>query len=136
MMIERTGSKGASKGAWIAAVAAAMLIAAVPIAPLPAAVVKAYKRDPMPIFDDAGNRLRTVPRKGLPDPGGKGVPVVRAKEGYIGIMLDGQLAWLRMSMIDYAGDAAKVECDAMAMKFASMEEESVEQSLGLACANK
>lgn len=98
------------------------------------AVVKSYKRDPVPIYDDDGVRVRTVPRKEMPAPGKTGVKVVRSKQGFVGIMLKGELAWLRLSMVDFVGDVQAVECDAMAMQFAKMEEDGVEQSLGLGCA--
>lgn len=97
-------------------------------------VIKAYKRDPLPIFNDAGERVREIGRKQLPPIGSPGARVVRAKAGFVGIMLDGELAWLRLSMVDYVGDVKAIKCDAVALQFAKMEEEGLDQSLGLGCA--
>lgn len=97
-------------------------------------VIKAYKRDPLPIFNDAGERVREVDRRQLPPIGSPGARVVRAKPGFVGIMLDGELAWLRLSMVDYVGDVKAIKCDAVALQFAKMEEEGLDQSLGLGCA--
>ncbi|MGH6781657.1 MAG: hypothetical protein ACREB5_06085 [Sphingomonadaceae bacterium] len=97
-------------------------------------VLKAYKRDPLPIYDDAGEKVRDVMRAALPPIGSEGARVVRAKPGFVGILLDGELAWLRMSMVDYVGDVKAIKCDAIALKFAKLEEEGLDQSLGLGCA--
>ena len=49
------------------------------------------------------------------------------------LQLDGKLAWLRLSTVDYVGDITAVKCDANAVKFAKMEEDGLQQSLGLGC---
>ena len=103
-------------------------------APYAGPVIRAYKRDPLPIFNDAGEQVRELERKQMPAIGSVGARVVRAKPGYVGIMLDGELAWLRMSMVDYVGDVKAIKCDAVALQFAKMEEEGLDQSLGLGCA--
>jgi hypothetical protein len=97
-------------------------------------MIKAYKRDPLPIYDDEGEKIRSATRAELPAIGSPGARVVRAKPGFVGIMLDGELAWLRLSTVDYVGDVNAIKCDAMAMKFAKMEEDGLDQSLGLGCA--
>lgn len=98
------------------------------------AMIKAYKRDPLPIYDDDGEKIRSASRAELPAIGSPGARVVRAKPGFVGIMLDGELAWLRLSTVDYVGDVDAIKCDAMAVKFAKMEEDGLDQSLGLGCA--
>jgi len=95
--------------------------------------IKAYKRDPLPIYDDAGSKLRDVPVASMPAAGSAAARVLRAKAGFVGVELDGKLAWLRLSTVDYVGDLAAVKCDATAMSFAKMEEEGLQQSLGLGC---
>lgn len=103
-------------------------------APYAGPVIKAYKRDPLPIYDDGGEKVRDVYRAALPPIGSDGAHVVRAKPGFVGIMLDGELAWLRMSTVDYVGDVKAIKCDAVALKFAKLEEDGLDQSLGLGCA--
>jgi hypothetical protein len=98
--------------------------------------IKAYKRDPLPVYDDAGTKLRDVPVASLPAAGTPGARVVKSKAGFVGIQLDGQLAWLRLSTVDYVGDLAAVKCDANAMSFAKLEEDGLQQSLGLGCGSK
>lgn len=95
--------------------------------------IKAYKRDPLPIYDDAGAKLREVAVATMPAAGSAGARVLRAKPGFVGVQLDGGLAWLRLSTVDYVGDLAAVKCDATAMSFAKMEEDGLQQSLGLGC---
>lgn len=95
--------------------------------------IKAYKRDPLPIYDDAGTKLRDVPVASMPAVGSAAAKVLRAKAGFVGVELDGKLAWLRLSTVDYVGDLAAVKCDATAMSFAKMEEDGLQQSLGLGC---
>jgi hypothetical protein len=99
-----------------------------------APAIKAYKRDPLPIYDDAGTRVRDVPVKSMPAVGTPGARVIRARTGFVGVQLDGKLAWLRLSTVDYVGDISAIKCDANAMKFAKMEEDGLQQSLGLGCA--
>jgi hypothetical protein len=98
------------------------------------AVIKAYKRDPLPLYDGDGQKLRDAARSELPAIGSPSARVVGARPGFVGIMLGGKLMWLRLSTVDYVGDVNAVKCDAMAMKFAKMEEDGVDQSLGLGCA--
>jgi len=98
-----------------------------------APAIKAYKRDPLPIYDDAGAKVRDVPVASMPAAGSPGARVIRAKTGFVGVQLDGKLAWLRLSTVDYVGDIAAVKCDANAMSFAKMEEDGLQQSLGLGC---
>jgi hypothetical protein len=95
--------------------------------------IKAYKRDPLPIYDDTGTKLRDIPVASMPAAGSAGAKVVGAKAGFVGVQLDGKLAWLRLSTVDYVGDLAAITCDAKAMSFAKMEEEGLQQSLGLGC---
>lgn len=95
--------------------------------------IQAYKRDPLPIYDDAGTKLREVPVASMPAAGSAGARVVRAKTGFVGVQLDGKLAWLRLSTVDYVGDLAAITCNANAMSFAKMEEDGLQQSLGLGC---
>ncbi|MET0373195.1 MAG: hypothetical protein ABW128_02935 [Rhizorhabdus sp.] len=95
--------------------------------------IQAYKRDPLPIYDDAGAKLRDVPVASMPAAGSTGARVVRAKTGFVGVKLDGKLAWLRLSTVDYVGDLAAITCNANAMSFAKMEEDGLQQSLGLGC---
>ena len=98
-----------------------------------APAIKAYKRDPLPIYDDAGSKLRDVPVASMPAAGSPGARVVKAKAGFVGVQLDGKLQWLRLSTVDYVGDLAAVKCDANAMSFAKLEEDGLQQSLGLGC---
>lgn len=98
--------------------------------------IKAYKRDPLPIYDDAGAKTRDVPVASMPAAGSAGARVLRAKPGFVGVQLGHELAWLRLSTVDYVGDLAAIKCDANAMSFAKMEEDGLEQSLGLGCAAK
>ncbi len=100
------------------------------------AAIKSYKRDPLPIYDDSGTKVRDVPVASMPAAGSPGARVVKSKAGFVGVQLDGQLAWLRLSTVDYVGDLAAVKCDATAMSFAKMEEDGLQQSLGLGCAGK
>lgn len=98
-----------------------------------APAIRAYKRDPLPIYDDAGAKLREVAVAAMPAAGSTAARVLRAKPGFVGVQLDGGLAWLRLSTVDYVGDLATVNCDATAMSFAKMEEDGLQQSLGLGC---
>jgi len=119
----------------LAVVALATVITAMPIAAQAAdtPAIKAYKRDPLPIYDDAGTRLRDVPVASMPAVGSAEAKVLAAKAGFVGVQIDGKLAWLRLSTVDYVGDLAAVKCDATAMSFAKMEEDGLQQSLGLGC---
>ena len=95
--------------------------------------IKAYKRDPLPIYDDSGAKLRDVPVASMPAAGSPGARVVKSKAGFVGLQLDGKLQWLRLSTVDYVGDLATVKCDNTAMTFAKLEEDGLQQSLGLGC---
>jgi|GEM_PF-2372244 len=115
-------------------------LAAVAILPMAAQAadapaIKAYKRDPLPIYDDSGAKVRDVPVSAMPAAGSASARVVRAKTGFVGVQLDGKIAWLRLSTVDYVGDVAAIKCDANAMTFAKMEEDGLQQSLGLGCGN-
>jgi len=101
-----------------------------------APMIMAYKRDPLPIYGDAGDKLRDVPVASMPAAGTPAARVVGAKTGFVAVRIDGQPAWLRLSTVDYVGDVAAIKCDATAMAFAKMEEDGLDQSLGLACAKK
>lgn len=98
-----------------------------------APAIKAYKRDPLPVYGDDGTKLRDVPVASMPAAGSAGAQVVRAKPGFVGVNLGGELAWLRLSTVDYVGDLAAIKCDANAMSFAKLEEDGLQQSLGLGC---
>jgi hypothetical protein len=98
--------------------------------------IKAYKRDPLPIYDDAGTKIRDVPVASMPAAGTPAARVLKSKAGFVGVQLDGKLAWLRLSTVDYVGDLAAVKCDANAMSFAKLEEDGLQQSLGLGCGEK
>lgn len=95
--------------------------------------IKAYKRDPLPIYGDDGAKLREVPVASMPTAGSAAAQVVRAKPGFVGVNMGGELAWLRLSTVDYVGDLAAITCDANAMSFAKLEEDGLQQSLGLGC---
>ena len=95
--------------------------------------IKSYKRDPLPIYDDSGAKLRDVPVASMPAAGSPGARVVKSKAGFVGLQLDGKLQWLRLSTVDYVGDLATVKCDNTAMTFAKLEEDGLQQSLGLGC---
>ena len=95
--------------------------------------IKAYKRDPLPIYDDSGAKLRDVPVASMPAAGSPGARVVKSTAGFVGLQLDGKLQWLRLSTVDYVGDLAAVKCDNTAMTFAKLEEDGLQQSLGLGC---
>jgi len=97
------------------------------------AAIKAYKRDPLPIYDDAGAKVRDVPVASMPGAGTPAARVIGSKPGFVGVRLDGKLAWVRLSNVDYVGDLADVKCDANTMKFAKLEEDGLQQSLGLGC---
>ena len=95
--------------------------------------IKACKRDPLPIYDDSGAKIRDVPVASMPAAGSPGARVVKSKAGFVGVQLDGKLEWLRLSTVDYVGDLAAVKCDANARSFAKLEEDGLQQSLGLGC---
>ncbi len=98
-----------------------------------AATIMAYKRDPLPIYDDTGSKLRDVPQKNMPKAQSAAARVVGTKPGFVSIMLAGKPAWLRLTTVDYVGDLPTTPCDKVAMQLALNEEDGVERSLGLGC---
>ncbi|WP_380873940.1 hypothetical protein ACFB49_44750 [Sphingomonas sp. DBB INV C78] len=107
-----------------------------PIQPYTGPVLKAYKRDPLPIYDNEGLKTRDLMRASLPAIGSEGARVIGVKPGFVAIMLEGEQVWLRMSTVDYAGDIKQIKsakCDQVALKFAKLEEDGLDQSLGLGC---
>ena len=98
-----------------------------------AATIMAYKRDPLPVYDDAGSKLRDVPQKEMPKAQSAAARVVGTKPGFVAIMLGGKPAWLRLTTVDYVGDLPTPPCDKVAMQLALNEEDGVERSLGLGC---
>jgi|CXWL01.1.fsa_nt_gi hypothetical protein len=98
-----------------------------------AATIMAYKRDPLPIYDDTGSKLRDVPQKEMPKAQSAAARVVKTKPGFVAIMLAGKPAWLRLTTVDYVGDLPTPPCDKVAMQLALNEEDGVERSLGLGC---
>lgn len=98
-----------------------------------AATIMAYKRDPLPVYDDAGSKLRDVPQKEMPKAQSAAARVVGTKPGFVAIMLAGKPAWLRLTTVDYVGDLPTPPCDKVAMQLALNEEDGVERSLGLGC---
>lgn len=102
-------------------------------APADAATIMAYKRDPLPIYDDSGSRLRDVPQKQMPKAQTAAARVIGTKPGFVAIMLAGKPAWLRLTTVDYVGDLPAPPCDKVAVQLALNEEDGVERSLGLGC---
>lgn len=98
-----------------------------------AATIMAYKRDPLPIYDNSGSKLRDVPQKEMPKAKSDAARVVGTKPGFVAIMLAGKPAWLRLTTVDYVGDLPTPPCDKVAMQLALNEEDGVERSLGLGC---
>jgi hypothetical protein len=97
------------------------------------AMIMAYKRTPVPIYDNEGSKLREVPQASLPKAMTPGARVVGAKPGFVAIMIDGKPAWLRLTTVDFVGDLPAPKCDATSVKLAMMEEDGVQKSLGLGC---
>lgn len=98
-----------------------------------AATIMAYKRDPLPVYDDTGSKLRDVPQKEMPKAQSAAARVVGTKPGFVAIMLAGKPAWLRLTTVDYVGDLPTPPCDKVAVQLALNEEDGVERSLGLGC---
>ena len=98
-----------------------------------AATIMSYKRDPLPIYDYSGSKLRDVPQKEMPKAKSDAARVVGTKPGFVAIMLAGKPAWLRLTTVDYVGDLPTPPCDKVAMQLALNEEDGVERSLGLGC---
>ena len=98
-----------------------------------AATIMSYKRDPLPIYDNSGSKLRDVPQKEMPKAKSDAARVVGTKPGFVAIMLAGKPTWLRLTTVDYVGDLPSPPCDKVAMQLALNEEDGVERSLGLGC---
>lgn len=98
-----------------------------------AATIMAYKRDPLPVYDDTGSKLRDVAKKDMPKAQSAAARVVGTKPGFVAIMLAGKPAWLRLTTVDYVGDLPSPPCDKVAVQLALNEEDGVERSLGLGC---
>jgi len=98
-----------------------------------AATIMSYKRDPLPIYDNSGSKLRDVPQKEMPKAKSDAARVVGTKPGFVAIMLAGKPAWLRLTTVDYVGNLPTPPCDKVAMQLALNEEDGVERSLGLGC---
>ena len=97
------------------------------------ATIMAYKRDPLPIYDNSGSKLRDVPQKEMPKAKSDAARVIGNKPGFVAIMLAGKPTWLRLTTVDYVGDLPTPPCDKVAMQLALAEEDGVERSLGLGC---
>ena len=124
---------------WLAALAT--LSTAAHAKPQPAAtiaagttLIKAYKRDPVPIYDNSGSKLREVAQSALPKPNSVGAAVIAAKPGFVAIRINGEPSWLRLTSVDYVGDLPIPQCGKTNVQLALMEEDGVERSLGLGCA--
>jgi hypothetical protein len=98
-----------------------------------AATIMSYKRDPLPIYDNSGSKLRDVPQKEMPKAKSDAARVVGTMPGFVAIMLAGKPAWLRLTTVDYVGDLPTPPCDKVSMQLALNEEDGVERSLGLGC---
>jgi hypothetical protein len=101
-----------------------------------AATIMAYKRDPVPIYDDTGSKLADVPKAKLPKANSPAARVVGTKPGFVAITMDGQRAWLRLTAVDYVGTVAAPTCAKVITSLAKLEEDGVERSLGLGCNKK
>ena len=97
------------------------------------ATIMAYKRDPLPVYDDTGSKLRDVPQKEMPKAQSAAARVIGTKPGFVAILLAGKPAWLRLTTVDYVGDLPTPPCDKVAVQLALNEEDGVERSLGLGC---
>lgn len=98
-----------------------------------AATIQAYKRDPVPIYDETGSKTRDIPQKEMPQAKTPAAQVINTKTGFVAIMLDGKPAWLRLTSVDYVGDLPTPKCEKGAVQLAFNEEDGVERSLGLGC---
>lgn len=98
-----------------------------------AATIQAYKRDPVPIYDETGSKTRDIPQKEMPKAKTPAAQVINTKTGFVAIMLDGKPAWLRLTSVDYVGDLPAPKCEKGAVQLALNEEEGVNRSLGLGC---
>jgi hypothetical protein len=97
------------------------------------ATIQAYKRDPIPIYDNSGSKLREVKQATLPKAKTPAARVISSKPGFVAIVIDGKPSWLRLTTVDYVGDLPAPKCEKVSMQLAMMEEDSVEKSLGLGC---
>lgn len=107
---------------------------ATPPAPVATTLIKAYKRDPVPIYDNSGSKLRDIAQSAMPKPNSAAAAVIAAKPGFVAIRIDGQPSWLRLTSVDYVGDLPVPQCGKTNVQLALMEEDGVERSLGLGCA--
>lgn len=101
-----------------------------------AATIMAYKRDPLPIYDNTGSKLRDVPQKDMPKARSAGARVIATKPGFVALMIDGKPSWLRLTTVDYVGDLPAPACEKVPVQLALNEEENVARSLGLGCDTK
>lgn len=108
--------------------------AVTPVAVADAAMIMAYKRDPLPIYDETGSKTGEVAQKNLPKAKTEAARVIATKPGFVSIMVDGKPAWLRLTTVDYVGDLPSPPCEKTTVQLAMMEEDGVERSLGLGCA--
>jgi hypothetical protein len=106
---------------------------AAPAATSNTATIMAYKRDPLPVYDETGSKLRDLPQKNLPKVKSEAARVIGTKPGFVAIMIDGKPGWLRLTTVDYVGDLPSPPCEKVSMQLAMMEEDGVERSLGLGC---
>jgi hypothetical protein len=97
------------------------------------AMIQAYKRNPLPIFDNAGAKIDVVDKAKLPKPNTPGARVISSKPGYVAIIIDGKPSWLRLTTVDYVGDLPVPKCEKGAIQLAMLEEDGIERSLGLGC---
>lgn len=130
------GAAIAIGGAGLALPAAAKKAAAEAAAPTNAATIMAYKRDPVPIYDNTGSKLRDVPQKDMPKARTAGARVIATKQGFVALMIDGKASWLRLTTVDYVGDLPAPACEKVPVQLALNEEENVARSLGLGCDTK
>jgi hypothetical protein len=112
---------------------APMPVAAEPAKPSNSAMIMAYKRTPVPIYDNAGSKLREVPQSSLPKAMTPGARVVGSKPGFVAILIEGKPAWLRLTTVDFVGELPAPKCEATSVRLAMMEEDGVAKSLGLGC---
>lgn len=98
-----------------------------------AATIIAYKRDPLPLFDETGSKISDVPVKALPKVNSAGARATGSKLGYVAISYEGKEVWLRLSTVDFVGIMPTAKCDSLTISRAQKEEDGIERSLGLGC---
>ena len=104
-----------------------------PADPNGAATIIAYKRDPLPLFDETGSKINDVPVKSMPKANSSEARAVGSKLGFVAIRYDGKQVWLRLSTVDFVGVLPSAKCDSLSISTALKEEDGVERSLGLGC---